>query len=174
MLELAMVLVTITALVAVSIGGSSGGGFRGAISTTAATATQEAIVTVLNRAAADAIEQRGVYSPLALRQGAVGLQVNGLLVDFDCTADLVPDSGQVLDCPVITVGGVAEAAANPGSRAEGQLVAHLTADRRRAIIVTMTRSGRCAVAVGDVEEIAARYVIDADAGVCDIPLEHIR
>lgn len=166
-----MVLVTLSALVAVSIG-SGGGGFRGAIRSTSASATQEAIVTVLNRAAADAIEQRGVYRPIALRQSTIGLQVNGLALQFDCSSTTLVD-GQAVDCPAITIGGGAQAAANPGARTPGQIVAHLNGDQTRAIVVTMTESGRCAVAVGDVEEIVARYVADASDGICDIPSRHL-
>jgi hypothetical protein len=173
MLEIAMVLVTLTALVAVSIGASSTSGFRGAALSTSATATQEALVTVLSRAAADAIEQRGVYRPNALRQGAVGLQVDGVLLRFDCDGGGELAVGQVPECPTITIGGTVEAAANPGSRQPGLIVAHLNATQTRAIVVTMTSSGQCAVAVGDIEEIVARYRTDAVEQACEIPSRYL-
>jgi hypothetical protein len=173
LLEIAMVLVTLTTLVAVSIGASTSEGFRGAMRSTSATATQEALVTVLSRAAAEAIEQKGVYRPTGLRQGAIGLQVNGLPLTFDCSGGTQLQEGQVPECPAITIGGVAQVAANPGARGEGELIAHLTTEQTRAIVVSMTSSGRCAVVVGDVEEIVARYVTDAADGVCLIPLRHL-
>ena len=173
LLEIAMVLVTLTGLVAVSIGASSTEGFRGARRSTSATATQEALVTVLSRAAADAIEQRGEYRPVALQQGAVGLQVDGVPLQFDCTQVGATQPGQVIECPAITVGTSAHAAANLGSSQAGQLVAHLNGARTRAIVVSMTSSGRCAVVVGEVEEIVARYLTYATDGRCEIPADQI-
>ena len=173
LLEIAMVLVTLAALVAVALGASSSEGFRGASRSASATATQEALVTVLSRAAADAIEQRGVYRPAALIQGASGLQVEGVALQFDCTRGGQPQPGQVTECPSITVGSEAQAASGLGSEQAGQLVAHLNDAQTRAIVVSMTANGRCAVVVGEVEEIVARYLTDAAGGACRIPAEHI-
>lgn len=167
LLEVAMALVTIVALSAITVTAMTT-----ANRNSVAAATREAVSTVLVRAAGEAITDGGVYRVNGVRRSAQGIQINAVTFAFDCSTPIQegsPEGAFAPACPAISVGSSANAAANPGAKTPGQMVAHIGDDGNQLIIVTMAVNRQCVTGIGRGETIDSVRISDNDEGTCFIP-----